>query len=322
MLAVLLGAAAAAGADAPKAPEQPPTGPGGADGSHEGVVRNVYGTGVEQYWLFEPAEPTPQAAPVVVFLHGWMGMQPTFYLGWIHHLVRRGRIVVYPRYQESATTRPWTFAANAMGAVRSALERLREPGHVAPEPEKFALVGHSAGGAIAADMAALAAEAGLPKPRAVMVVHPGRGMRRARTPFFPAADFAKIPADALLLVVVGADDRIVGDEAAKAIFRGARQIPADRKDYIVVQTDRHGDPPLVADHPAPSCPLRPAPVFTSRRINALDYYAYWKLFDALLDCAFEGKNREYCLGDTPQQRHMGRWSDGTPVKELIVSDNP
>jgi hypothetical protein len=54
----------------------------------------------------------------------------------------------------------------------------------------------------------------------------------------------------------------------------------------------------------------------------LDYYGVWKLFDALCDAAFFGKNREFALGDTPQQRFMGKWSDGVPVKELVVTDKP
>jgi len=33
-------------------------------------------------------------------------------------------------------------------------------------------------------------------------------------------------------------------------------------------------------------------------------------------------NREYALGDTPEQRFMGNWSDGTAVKELMVTDTP
>ena len=56
--------------------------------------------------------------------------------------------------------------------------------------------------------------------------------------------------------------------------------------------------------------------------NALDYFGTWKLFDALTDAAFYGKNREYALGNTPQQRYMGKWSDGKPVKELIITDHP
>ena len=57
-------------------------------------------------------------------------------------------------------------------------------------------------------------------------------------------------------------------------------------------------------------------------INALDFYGTWKLFDGLCDAAFYGKNREYALGNTPQQRFMGVWSDGVPVKELKVTDKP
>jgi len=312
----------ALGGQPPTPPEQPKSGPGGCNYTHKKVVRNVYGKGVEQYWLLEPADPTPKSAPVVVFNHGWMGMQPSVYLGWIRHIVRRGHIVIFPRYQESLLTRPWTFSRNAIGAVKRALVELKKPGHVAPEVERFAIVGHSAGGAITADMAALASKEGLPRPKAIMIVQPGRGLFRARNPFFPAADYGRIPKDAVMLVVVGADDRIVGNAAARDIFLHIPQIPADRKDYVIVRTDRHGAPPLVADHLSPCSPVRPHPVFTSRRINALDYYAYWKLLDALTDFAFYGRNKGYALGNTPEQRFMGRWSDGAPVKELIVTDKP
>ena len=318
MLALVVAVCAAAGAAKP--PEQPKTGPGGSDYPHAKVLRQSYGQGVAQYWIFEPDEPKPASAPVVVFNHGWLAMDPAVYLGWIHHLVRRGRIVVYPRYQDSLFTAPWTFAPNAIGAVQRALGQLKGEGHVRPELERFAIVGHSAGGAISADMAAQAARKGLPRPKALMIVQPGRGFQGRRSAFFPAADPKQIPADVLLLVVAGEDDRVVGDADAKALFRGTPQIPADRKDYVVVRTDRHGAPPLVADHISPCCTTR------GRRrglgVNAIDYFAYWRLFDALTDAAFHGKNRDVALGNTPAQRFMGTWSDGTPVKELVVTDEP
>ena len=320
-LILLLGAGFAFG-EAPRPPEQPKSGPGGSHYAHQKAVRSVHGTGVEQFWLFEPAEPTPQSAPVVVFNHGWMAIDPGIYLGWIQHICRRGAIVVFPKYQEGPFTAPWTFAQSTTNATKAALQELKNPGHVAPDLGKFAIVGHSAGGALAADMAALAASAGLPRPRAVMVVEPGRGAQKARNPFFPAADYKKIPADALLLVVVGDQDRMVGDASAKDIFLGAEAIPRENKNYIVVRTDRHGEPPLVADHMSPCSPIAPVWFLPGRRIDAIDYYAYWKLFDSLTDCAFFGKNREFALGNTPQQRFMGAWSDGTPVQELVVTDAP
>jgi hypothetical protein len=44
------------------------------------------------------------------------------------------------------------------------------------------------------------------------------------------------------------------------------------------------------------------------------------LLDGLLDAVFRGVHREYALGDTPEQRNMGRWSDGIPVRQLIVRE--
>ncbi len=320
-LAVVLASAALAG-QAPRPPEQPRSGPGGSDYAHAKVVTNVYGRGGEQFWVLEPAEPTPKSAPLIVFNHGWLAMQPMIYHGWLHHLVRRGNVVVFPRYQEGMLTPAWEFTRNAVGAVRNAVAELRKPGRVAPDLERVAFVGHSAGAAIAADLAALAAKEGLPKPKALMIVQPGRGLNNARPVFFAPAGYGKIPADTLLLVVVGTDDRVVGDLTAKDIFRSTPQIPADRKDYVIVQTDRHGEPPLVADHISPCAPLNPGLMLMGQGCNALDYFAYWKLLDALTDFAFHGKHKEFALGNTPEQRFMGKWSDGTPVKEMIVTDNP
>ena len=39
-------------------------------------------------------------------------------------------------------------------------------------------------------------------------------------------------------------------------------------------------------------------------------------------CSFDGTWCEYALGDTPEQRFMGVWSDGVPVIELNVTDDP
>ena len=115
-------------------------------------------------------------------------------------------------------------------------------------------------------------------------------------------------------------------------------------------TDTYGTPALMASHRAPTAHDKaydngegvgggPAVAEnpngvgdtpqTSRRarldsmmVNAMDFYGTWKLFDALCDAAFYNKNREYALGNTPQQRFMGLWSDGKPVKELKVTDKP
>lgn len=334
-------------------PSQPASGPGGKQYAHTSVTKNRYGKGGTEYWIFEPDSPKPAAAPLVVFLHGWGGMNPMYYGAWIDHLVKRGNIVVYPRYQASLLTSIKEFTPNTLTALKSAVERLQtEPGHIKPDLNKFATVGHSMGGLLAASVAALASESGLPRVRAVMSVEPGI----TEAPIsFPLADLKKLPAETLLLAVAGDQDTLVGDFDAKRIYKESTRVPAGNKDYVTLVSDLHGVPGLQASHRAPTAhdkaydsgdgigggpaessdragglPTRPIDgPQTGRRdrietmmINALDFYGTWKLFDGLCDAAFYGKNREYALGNTPQQRFMGVWSDGVPVKELKITDNP
>jgi hypothetical protein len=127
-----------------------------------------------------------------------------------------------------------------------------------------------------------------------------------------------------LLVVVAEDDELAGEAGlrfgAGQIWDGTPQIPLENKDYIRVRSDRFGEPDLLADHSFSSGPT-PSPL-SEGVIDAMDFFAAWKLVDAVRDCTGFGQNCEYALGDTPEQRHMGLWSNGMPVKELCVTDDP
>lgn len=310
-------------------PTQPDSGPGGSQYAHALVAEHNYGEGDLQYWLFEPADPKPKSAAVVIFNHGWGAMTPGGYRAWINHIVRRGNIVIYSRYQASLRTKPEAMRANAVAATKDALERLNtEAGHVRPKLDKLAVVGHSAGGQISAGMAANATSSGLPPFKAVMCVEPGKtwGPRKAQ---IPLDDVSAMPASTLLLTVVGDRDTIVKDIDAKRIINETVRVPSKNKNLVTIVSDSHGSPALIANHFCPAAPAADtSDDFSSNRasgsekvghgVNALDYYCTWKLFDALEDAAFYGKNREYALGNTKKQRYMGVWSDGVPVKELVV----
>ena len=304
-------------------PAQPASGPGGSAYAHARVARSTWGSGRESYWLFEPDAPRPESAPVVVFLHGWGAMKPEPYLAWIEHLVRRGNIVVYPVYQASLRERPAAMTPAAMASLRDALAHLDGKEHVRAETTHLALVGHSLGATIAANIAAAQPE-GLPRPAALMVVEPGDSgdLQLARRSVQSLrADTSTIPAGTLMLVVVGDEDRMVGMDTARKIFQGATQVAAADKDFVVMRSDRHGKPELVADH---SAPLATHTLLLRRRgvIDALDTHGLWKLYDALLDAAFRGQNRDMALGGGEGMTSMGQWSDGQPVLALTVTDAP
>lgn len=342
-------------------PRQPATGPGGAEAHHKQVLTEMCGNGASAFWLFEPADPKPEHAPLIVFNHGWAAVFPDIYGAWISHIVKRGNIVVYPQYQGDLITPPFLFTPTAVNAVTSAIIHLQtRPGHVRPDLDKFAIVGHSMGGIISANMAAIAETSGLPHPRALMCVQPGKTSKLPTGFTVLLDDLSKITSDVLLLSVAGDRDSIVGDHDAKRIFYESTSVPLENKDYIVYRSDEHGSPALIASHIGPVAPgrvsggsripatLDPAWRQRARRrieqgkaedvareaandfaswigpiaVDALDYYGTWKLFDALTDAAFYGKNREYALGNTAQQRYMGKWSDGVKVREPVVTRKP
>jgi dienelactone hydrolase len=324
---------AVAGDTPTKPPPQPASGPGGAAYVHAGVIAREVRGGAQGWWLFTPADPAPAKAPVVVFLHGWGAMNPRIYRGWIDHIVRRGSIVVYPNYQDSLLTRTERFLPNAIAGIHAALDELQSS-PVQPDFSRLAIVGHSAGALLSAEVAARAAADNLPAFQVVMPVEPGDGDRGgARGSTIPSIDIGDLPVSTLFVVIVGAEDHLAGEELGLRLYDQAVRVPHANKNVLELQSDYHGTPVLIANHAAPAAILDPRAEDTvndaSRRfpqrdvrnkdsIDAIDWYGPWKLFDALCDAAFSGIHRDMALGGTPKQLGMGVWSDGVAVKPMKV----
>ncbi|HET6372418.1 MAG TPA: alpha/beta hydrolase, partial [Candidatus Polarisedimenticolia bacterium] len=307
---------------------KPPQDPGSGGARHGKVDKKMVGDGSDGYWLFLPDDPTPKEAPVVLFLHGWRGTNPHDYGGWIDHIVRRGNIVIYPIYESgSFSEEPEKMMESAIKSTKAAIESLKKSGSVKPQLDQFAIVGHSLGGGLTAQIAARAEKAGLPVPKALMPSQPG--WRGGDT--IPVDKLSQIPATALVLVVVGDEDQFGKTRQGKPIFAALGHIPKDHKRYVIIPTDNHGNPPLLADHSSPLSPRddygkaltsdqerrrKTVGAITGMRegvVDALDFNGYWKLFDSLCDAAFAGRTIDAVIG-SPEQLSLGKWSDGTPVK--------
>lgn len=338
-------------------PEQPASGPGGADYLHADIRMSQHGTGNDMFWIFEPADPAPESAPVIAFFHGWSALHPKMYGGWISHLVRGGSIVIFPKYQDNVNVMPPVMHKAAMDAVTAALAELEKPGHARPDLERFAAVGHSFGGVLASNLTANWSKLGLPRVRAAMPVEPGdpKYAHIAKLAYHKPlesimADYADIHPGTLFAVVVGAEDGIVAERTAAEIYRAATSLPAEHKNYIVFHSDRHGDPALAADHMLPIATdqsfdiperrLSSGPVAGIIRdrlermarsgeqepeerdiyaANAHDF-ALWRLFDSLTDCAFHGNHCDGALGDSDKVKRVGEWSDGAEIKQLEIRE--
>ena len=326
---LLLLASAVRAADVPRPPAQPARGPGGSEYAYAHVQARVVRGGAQGWWLFTPADPLPTNAPIVVFCHGWGALDPKSYRAWIDHIVRRGNIVVWLNYQDSLRTPGAQFLPNAIVGVRAAFADLDAGNaHVRPDFERVAIVGHSAGGLLSAELAAAAAAEHLPQFRAVMSVQPGDGSRNGTRPAtIPSTDLSSLPAATLLLVVVGADDHFAFEQPGLHIYDATPQVPPANKNVLELQSDRHGSPALVANHFAPAAPASASAPREhgllvqfehAGAVDAMDWYGTWKLFDALSDAAFYGRERAAALGGGARQTSMGEWSDGVPVTPMRV----
>ena len=308
-------------------PPQPTAGPGGSNYPHAKViVKGPYvpfqyrGDLEFAYYLYEPADPKPPEAPVVLFLHGFQAHYRLLYRGWIDHLVRQGYTVAWVRWDQGLITTD-RFMEQAETGWRDALLRLRInafDAHVPPARTESgelltATVGHSAGAWIGASLAGRSRFfwAGYPRPRAVVAIEPQR-------PFWVLPEpIELIDPSTKLLVLAGDDDTIVCDYSARQLWQRTTHIPDGNRDYLVAFSDAHGAPSLDSGH------LMPLALALPGGADTMDFFATWKLSTAALHCAFRGDDCRTALGDgAPEQTGMGVWSDGTAVTPLLWLPDP
>ena len=308
-------------------PGQPDSGPGGKDYKHDNVLVISKDKKSDGFALFIPDNPKPESADVVVFLHGLAQVNPKMYGGWIEHLVRKGNIVIYPRYEVPLTPKK-EFEANAVEGIKKALAELEtrcevQSTCVKPNLENLAVLGHSYGGALSANVTVRAQEHGLPKVKALMVNQGWYGSDIGLDEGYGA-----MSADTKLLIVVGSTDVIVGNNFGRRLMRQTRLDPRF-KNLVTHRLDKHNpfeainsghDEPLSLNETFDNGEVTPliALAFPLTRTNAVDYFCYWKLADALLNCTFRNSDCEVAFGDTSKQRFMGVWGDGQAVRELRI----
>jgi len=319
------GPATAAPAGAVTQPPQPRCGPGGNDYGHADWRISEGGTGSDAWFTFEPVDPAPEDAPVAVILHGYYefaGFGSHHEL--IRHTVRHGTIVIYPRWQTGVSEPcpgPYDIepcVTSAVNGIRGALEHLTgDPDRVQPRLDEVSYYGHSFGGIVTTNLANRWEDLELPEPRAVFLDDPHDGGLDG--PGEPAVDdsLEGIPSRTLFQCHSSAAGVIseAGKEGSScnAILPLLDHLPAEARDLVLTTGDDHGDPDLVAPHGVCRADEGEA--------DAYDWGFCWKVWDALRSAALDdGRYAEYALGDTPEHRSNGEWSDGTEIAPLRIRD--
>jgi acetyl esterase/lipase len=177
-----------------------------------GLRQRTVGHGIEgAAVLWRRGEPVPPRR-TVVFLHGWQAVPPWFYAGWLRHLASAGNTIVYPVMRRYATP-PERLADDTLAGIAAGLHAVRA------DPEEVVVIGLTSGAVVALDYAARARAEGLPPPRGVFGVFPGRFPPGGE---IPLADLAAIPRSTRLLLVAGPGDPIPdGDAEARRLLARA-----------------------------------------------------------------------------------------------------
>ena len=131
-----------------------------------------------------------------------------------------------------------------------------------------------------------------------------------------AEEVGTIPTTTRVIMLVGRQDSMVRERFATT--------DVERDDAGAARAARLR-PPDGATSTARPAAGRPLDAGHGRRLGParrLDWYGTWKFFDALTDCSFDDTGCDAALGNTPEQRFMGIWSDGTPVTEAEITDDP
>ncbi len=337
LVSLALGVALSAMSQTPTPPPQPSSGPGGSTYAYPSYQQfGAYYVNPSKekpyasYYIFEPVGSTATASlPVVLFLHGYLaglegytvGDSPSNYIYWIEHIVRNGYTVVFPTYD--ATLSPPEFSESIVSAWESALSRLKtgKGGLIPPRIDGLGMqtvfTGHSMGAyqsfAVAQSLTTNPV-AGVPVPRAIAAFNPGLGntgtLQIALSQISPS----------ISVVLTDADENIPDIPTAQSIWSSiGTAIPAANRDFLEVITDSHGSPAQLGNHWFPDTNGLED---SDSGVDNRDYNITWKLSVGLFDCVLTGTNCSYGLGHgSANQINMGVWSDGTPVKTLILQDS-
>jgi dienelactone hydrolase len=307
---------------------------------HKDVQVLTVGSGVDRAYVFIPKQPLAKGAPLVLFHHGWLGMNPKNFGGLIDLMVRRGAVVIYPVYQEGDRTAPQQVTENAAKADVAALTLLKKRYPRLVNTKHTLYFGFSMGASISLNFAMDPKRYGVPAPRALLLVAPGDAHHVAHGALAASIvdSSGSLPVDLPTVLVSGADDGI-GVPTSRAIAARLCHLPADRRTLILFPSDAEGTTRIQAGHGSPGSPdsrydfhdpFAQVPGTIPARsgfepsgsLNLLDYYGYWRVSTRLLDwVAGKSKYPAELFSNSLENRFLGTWPSGRAYTPAIVEDH-
>jgi uncharacterized protein (TIGR03437 family) len=287
-------------------PFQPITSGYGANGSYA-VAEDKFPSPLydrENVHVFRPAGAAGKV-PVIFFAPGYSNNNPDEYEALIYHIVSRGYALIYAPFQLLSVS--LTPHEKRYDTIFAGFEEAVKRYGASFDLNRVGYAGHSYGASANFAMALRGLQKGWGKDGLMLY---------SMAPWYyfeiGIRQFVNFPPHAKLIMQVFENDAICDHRMAKEIFERVN-LPSSEKDFVMLRGEQRLGYKLEATHGVPSGGM----------LDALDYYGVYRLFDALADYAFTGnqQGRRIALGNGgADQRFMGRWPDGQPVREMIAGD--
>lgn len=257
-----------------------PTSGYGSDGSYSVATQsfnnpNFPGHDIVVYYPTGIASPVP----TIFYSHAFGGNNPDNISGFLNFVAKKGYAVVFVPYQTTGVTIQERYSNLLTGFTKAARDY---PNII--DTTKVGFVGHSFGGGASFANAYHCfttlnwGQSG----RFILAMAQWYSYNISQT------ELQSFPTDVKLLTIVYEDDVTNDLRMANDIFNTIN-IPASEKDYLRVKSDTINGYVYAADHVVPN----------NSAFDALDYYAYYRLFDAMCDYAFNGSmtGKDIALGN-------------------------
>ena len=258
----------------------------------------------ENVHVFRPAGATAPL-PVIFFAPGFANNDPKEYEALINHIVSRGFALVYAPFQ--IVSGDITLHKKRYDTIFAGFEEAVKRYGSSFDLTRVGYVGHSYGASAILSLCFRGLDPGWGRDGLFLYV---------MAPWYyyemSLAQFVNFPQHAKVIVEVFEQDGVCDHRIAREIFERIN-LPASEKDFIMLMREERLGYKLEADHGTPS----------GSGQDAHDYYGVYRLLDALADCSITGaaEARRVALGGgSAEQRYMGLWPDGNPVRELVGGD--
>jgi uncharacterized protein (TIGR03437 family) len=258
----------------------------------------------ENVHVFRPAGALTKV-PVIFFAPGYGNYDPDEYEPLINHIVSRGYALVYAPFQ--IISGDITLHKKRYDTIFAGFEEAVKRYGASFDLTQVGYAGHSYGGAAIPSMSLRGLERGWGREGLFIF---------SMAPWYfyevSVAQYVNFPPHAKVLAQVYERDGICDHRIAQELFARIN-LPASEKELVMLMSEERLGYSLDAGHGTPS----------GADEDAHNFYGIYRLFDALADYAFTGNSagkRVALGGGSAEQRFMGLWPDGKPVRELFAGD--